>query len=421
MSEPILSSHRENVINFGCRLNAFESEVIKNNLNLIKDKNLFVVNTCAVTKEAEKQARQAIRKIKKNNKDARIIVTGCSAQIDPKKYESMPEVDKIIGNNEKLDPNYYNLENQDSKISVNNIMEVKEFSPHLLESFDSKTRAFVQIQNGCNHRCTFCIIPYGRGNSRSAPIGEIARQIEILLDNNYQEIVLTGVDIGDYGQDLPGTPNLGHLIHRLFKLFPKLPRLRISSIDVAEFDENLWHLLKEEMRFMPHLHLSLQSGDNMILKRMKRRHTREQVLEFCEKARNIRPNIAFGADIITGFPTEDELMFRNTVNLVLEANLQYLHVFPYSIREGTPAAKMPQVATNICKERAKYLISIGQKQMDLFLRNLIGTQQKMIVEKENFARCENFAYVKLQKQCKIGDIIESSIQGIEGEHLIAAI
>ena len=328
------------IVTFGCRLNSYESEVMRGNAEKSGLDNAIIFNTCAVTAEAERQARQAIRRARKENPSAKIIVTGCSAQIKPETYAAMAEVDQVMGNEEKLDPvNYAPRSNAllnisaSEKILVNDIMSVKETASHMVTSFDGRARAFVQVQNGCNHRCTFCIIPYGRGNSRSVPVGEIVAQTRALVENGYKEIVLTGVDISDYGSDLPGTPTLGQMMRRLLALVPELQRLRLSSIDAVEVDADLYKLIAEEPRLMPHIHISLQAGDDMILKRMKRRHSRKDALDFCQHVRNLRPDVVFGADIIAGFPTETEEMFINTLNMVSEADITYLHVFPYSARE----------------------------------------------------------------------------------------
>lgn len=408
------------ITTFGCRLNIYESEAIKEQLKDIPFKeDVIVFNTCAVTKEAEKQAVQAIRKAKRENPHKRIIVTGCAAQLDPQKFSNMPEVDKILGNQEKFEKKNYQL--NEEKVLVNDIMSVKETAAHLVSNFEGKIRSFVQIQNGCNHRCTFCTIPYARGNSRSVPIAAIVEQTKKLVDNGYKELVLTGVDITDYGLDLPGKPTLGEMVKRLLTLVPELPMLRISSLDVAEIDPLLFELLAYEPRIMPHVHISLQAGDNMILKRMKRRHTREQVIEFCKKLRNIRPNIVFGADIIAGFPTETEEMFLNTLNLISEAGLQLLHVFPYSARSNTPAAKMPQVLKQTRKDRAERLRIAGHAELEKFFQNEIGKTYKVIVEKDNIARSENYIQVILPRIHDEGEILEVKIVDYKNNQLIVAI
>lgn len=446
----------QEIITFGCRLNAYESEVIKNNLEKSGLDNVAVFNTCAVTKEAERQAKQSIRRYRRENPDHKIIVTGCAAQINPKKYADMPEVDQVIGNEEKLRVETFELKNwrteelgartevrasleqaerrsmeklenfseniidNTQKILVNDIMSVKETASHLVSSLEGKSRAFVQVQNGCNHRCTFCIIPYGRGNSRSVPVGEIVTQVRKLAESGYKEIVLTGVDISDYGLDLPGRPRLGQMIKRLLALVPEVKRVRLSSIDVAEIDEDLLNLIASEPRLMPHLHLSLQAGDNMILKRMKRRHLREDIIEFCKKARLLRPDIVFGADIIAGFPTETDEMFQNTLNIVEEAGLTYLHVFPYSEREGTPAAKMPQLSKAVRKKRADMLRKAGEKAVENFLKTRIGKTENIIVENGEIGRSEHFAPVQLSEKIPAGSLITAKIKSANASFLLAA-
>lgn len=408
------------VVTFGCRLNLFESEIIKNNIADLENDNLIVFNTCSVTKESERQARQSIRREKRNNPDAKIVVTGCSAQINPDQYLDMPEVDQILGNEEKLEAKSF-LSTQ--KALVNDIMSVKETASHLIHSVDGKARGFVQVQNGCNHRCTFCIIPYGRGNSRSVPVGEIVKQVKILVDNGYNEIVLTGVDITDYGKDLPACPTLGQMMRRLLSLVPNLPRLRLSSIDVAEIDADLWDLIKNEPRLMPHFHISLQAGDDMILKRMKRRHKRQDVIDFTNKIRDIKSGkVAFGADIIAGFPTETDAMFENSFNLISEAGLQHLHIFPYSSREGTPAAKMPQIEKAIRKKRASLLRSEGEKQLAQYYQSKIGETMRAIVENGDIARGEDYSEIKTDtkydfSKYNIGDIIKIKIISNQENHL----
>ena len=407
------------VITFGCRLNSYESEIIRNNLAKSHLTNAVVINTCAVTKEAEKQARQVIRKIKRQDPSKTIIVTGCAAQNTPEMFASMSEVSKVLGNEEKLSNSNYFI--GEKRIAVNDIMSVKETANHLITSFEGKARAFIQVQNGCDHRCTFCMIPYGRGNSRSVPIGVIAQQIRLLLAENYQEIVFTGVDVTAYGADLPGKPSFAQMIRRIFSLIPNLQRLRLSSIDVAEIDDELFDLFAHNPKVMPHFHISLQAGDNMILKRMKRRHNREQVVEFCNKLRILRPEVSFGADIIAGFPTETDEMFENTRRLISEAGLQYLHVFPYSEREGTPAARMPQVPKQIRKERAAILRAEGIKELHKFFARNVGKDVNVLVEKNNMAHTENFIPVKLDGEYGMGQIIKATLYSFEAEHMIAKV
>ena len=404
------------VLNFGCRLNAYESEVMRAHAQKAGLVNAILVNTCAVTNEAERQARQAIRKAKRANPGAQIIVSGCSAQVNPKQYADMPEVSHVLGNAEKLLEASYGFA-EETKIQVNDIMSVRETALHLVEGFDGKARAYVQVQNGCDHRCTFCIIPYGRGNSRSVPVGEIVGQVRALVENGYKEIVLTGVDVSAYGEDLPGAPTLGQMMRRLLALVPELPRLRLSSIDAVEVDDELYRLLAEEPRLMPHLHISLQAGDDIVLKRMKRRHSRSQALEFCAKVRELRPDIVFGADIIAGFPTETDAMFENSLRMVEEAEITFLHVFPYSERPGTPAARMPQVPLAVRKERAAILRAAGKKQMQQYLHSAVGRHASALVEQDGLGRTEHFTTVKLNKQATQGSIVKVKITAVEDEHL----
>ncbi len=406
------------VINFGCRLNSYEGEVIKEQATAAGVKNAIIFNSCAVTAEAERQVRQAIRRAHKENPQAKIIVTGCSAQVHPDMYTQMGEVSHVLGNQEKLEKKAYQLAlEQTEKALVNDIMSVRETASHMVTSFEGRARAFLQVQNGCNHRCTFCIIPYGRGNSRSVPMGDIVAQTRTLVDAGFNEIVVTGVDISDYGKDLPGTPTLGQMMRRLLALVPDLKRLRLSSIDAVEADEDLFQLLAEEPRLMPHLHISLQAGDDMVLKRMKRRHLRKDIIEFCEKVRSLRPDVVFGADIIAGFPTETEEMFVNTLRLVDEVGLTYLHVFPYSAREGTPAARMPQVKKEIRKERAGRLREAGQRQLENYLQSQAGKAAQVVVEKGRIGRSEHFAPVALDMDCVPGSIINAHITGADDRQL----
>jgi threonylcarbamoyladenosine tRNA methylthiotransferase MtaB len=409
-------SKGQDVLTFGCRLNIYESEIIKNNLLESKLENVVVVNTCAVTKEAEKQARQAIRRIKREDPTKTIIVTGCAAQNNPDMFAAMSQVDKVLGNEEKLSSANYTL---GERVVVNDIMSITETANHLVSSFEGKARAFIQVQNGCDHRCTFCMIPFGRGNSRSVPIGVIAEQIRLLVAENYHEIVLTGVDVTAYGADLPGSPTFAQMIRRILALIPDLERLRLSSIDVAEIDDDLFDLIAHNNRIMPHFHISLQAGDNMILKRMKRRHNREQIVEFCNKLRALRPEVSFGADIIAGFPTETDEMFENTRKLVAEAGLQYLHVFPYSEREGTPAARMPQVPKNIRKERAAILRAEGVRELHKFFAQNINREVNVVVEKNNMAHTENFIPVKLEGEFNVGQIVKARLYSFEKDYMIA--
>lgn len=412
-------SKSQEIITFGCRLNIYESQIIKDNLSKSDIENVAVFNTCAVTKEAEKQARQAIRKLKKQDPEKKIIVTGCAVQSNPDMFARMPEIDKIIGNEEKLSEDYYKLNHE--RVVVNDIMSVKKIATHMVHSFDKRARAFIQVQNGCDHRCTFCIIPFGRGNSRSVPIGEIVKQVRSLVSDGYKEIVLTGVDVTAYGPDLPGKPTFAQMIRRLLTLVPELQRLRLSSIDVAEIDEDLFSLMAHNKRLMPHFHISLQAGDNMILKRMKRRHNRDQVIEFCRNLRKIRPEVSFGADIIAGFPTETDEMFENTRKLIEEAQIQYLHVFPYSEREGTPASRMPQVAVDIRKKRAAILREEGQKQLKIFFNKNIGNDVSLLVENNNMSHSENFIPVRLEGDFTPGQVITARLQSGNEKHMKALV
>ncbi|MBL4802338.1 MAG: tRNA (N(6)-L-threonylcarbamoyladenosine(37)-C(2))-methylthiotransferase MtaB [Emcibacter sp.] len=419
--------NKAKVVTFGCRLNTYESEVMKNHADQAGLKDVVIFNTCAVTAEATRQARQSIRRTRKENPDIKIIVTGCAAQITPEKFRDMDEVDQVLGNEEKLKVESYQnfgLGNTE-KLLVNDIMAVKETANHLIEGYAERTRAFVQVQNGCDHRCTFCIIPYGRGNSRSVPAGEVIRQVKRLVGNGYQEVIITGVDITSYGPDLPGNPTLGTLCQQILKLVPNLKRLRLSSIDSIEIDEALFQVITEDERMMPHLHLSLQAGDNMVLKRMKRRHSREDTIEFCRRVRLARPDVVFGADIIAGFPTETEEMFQNSLKLVEECDLTYLHVFPYSAREGTPAAKMPPVPKVIRKERAARLRHLGQQQFDRYMAAQVGKVASILVEKEQEAgksvigHTEHFAPAKILADLAPGQVAKVRVTGYENGILIA--
>lgn len=372
------------IVTFGCRLNAYESEVMMRHAEDAGLRDIVIFNTCAVTAEATRQARQSIRRMKRERPDTPIVVTGCAAQIDPKQFSDMPEVTSILGNSEKLAAKSFeglNLTHAE-RVQVNDIFSVKETAGHLIDGFGDRSRAFVQIQNGCNHRCTFCIIPYGRGNSRSVAMGEVVDQIKRLVQSGYNEVVLTGVDITSYGEDLPGTPTLGMLTQKILKLVPNLPRLRLSSIDSIEVDEPLYDAIIGDTRLMPHLHLSLQAGDNMTLKRMKRRHMREDAIEFCNRVKSARPDMVYGADIIAGFPTETEAMFQNSLKLIEDCDLTWLHVFPYSEREGTPAAKIPnQVPKAERKERAARLRAAGEKRVQALMQASLGKTVQVLVER----------------------------------------
>jgi threonylcarbamoyladenosine tRNA methylthiotransferase MtaB len=399
------------IITFGCRLNAYESEAIRVRAQEADLEDAVVVNTCAVTAEAVRQSRQAIRKIRRARPGTRIIVTGCAAQTEPDTYAQMPEVDAVLGNVEKLDAKSYRDFGigRTERVRVNDIMSVRETAGQLVSSFDGRARAFLQIQTGCDHRCTFCIIPFGRGNSRSVPMGAVVENARRLVSAGFSEIVLTGVDLTAYGADLPGEPQLGLLVRKILKLVPELRRLRLSSLDSIEVDADLMTAIAEEERLMPHFHISAQSGDDMILKRMKRRHLRRDTIAFCEAVRRIRPQAAFGADLIAGFPTEDESMFANTVKLVDEAQLTYLHVFPFSPREGTPAARMPQLDRRIVKERAMRLRAKGAAAVEQRFASLVGTEQVLLVEKVGNGRTPCFAPVRFAASAGPGDILAARI------------
>ncbi len=397
------------VVTFGCRLNTYESEVMKQHAADAGLSDTIIFNTCAVTAQAEKQARQAIRRARRENPAARIVVTGCAAQVRPDQFTGMQEVNAVIGNQEKMTAAPY-LTLDSERAQVNDIMSVKETASHLVASFDGRARAFIQVQNGCDHRCTFCIIPYGRGNSRSVPMGEIVTQVRTLVESGYNEIVFTGVDVSDYGKDLPGTPTLGQMMRRVLAAVPELKRLRLSSIDAVEVDEDLYRLIAEEPRLMPHLHVSLQAGDDMVLKRMKRRHLRADIIDFCERVRAMRPDMVFGADIIAGFPTETDAMFENTRALINEVGLTYLHVFPYSARPGTPAAKMPQVKSELRKERAGILRAEGEKQLAHYYASLVGKQLEIVIEQDGKSgHAEGFALVQLSQEMPVGSLQKITI------------
>ncbi|WP_299397832.1 tRNA (N(6)-L-threonylcarbamoyladenosine(37)-C(2))-methylthiotransferase MtaB [Pelagibius sp.] len=410
------------ILTFGCRLNAYESEVMRGHAQTAGLNDAVIVNTCAVTGEAERQARQAIRKARRENPAAEIIVTGCAAQIDPQGFAGMAEVDRVLGNEEKLKLESF-LPESSAPVLVNDIMAVTETAPQLIDGFAERTRAFVQVQQGCDHRCTFCIIPYGRGNSRSVPLGEVVRQVRNLVERGVAEVVLTGVDITSYGGDLPGRPALGQMVRRLLAQVPDLKRLRLSSLDAIELDADLRRLVAEEERLMPHLHLSLQAGDDMILKRMKRRHSRSDAVALCRAMRDLRPDIVFGADLIAGFPTETEAMFENSLALVEDCGLTYLHVFPYSARKGTPAAKMPQVPLALRKDRAARLRAAGAAALDHFLDSQVGRPAAVLIEKQEddgrlLGRSETFAPVLLERG-EIGAVVQVRITGRDGARLTA--
>jgi threonylcarbamoyladenosine tRNA methylthiotransferase MtaB len=409
------------IVTFGCRLNAYESEAIRARANEAGLEGAIVFNTCAVTSEAVRQSRQAIRKARRANPDARIIVTGCAAQTEPETYAAMPEVDLVLGNAEKLSRASYadfGVATAE-RVRVNDIMSVTETASQFVDSFEGRARAFLQIQNGCDHRCTFCIIPYGRGNSRSVPMGAVVEEAERLVAAGFPEIVLTGVDLTSYGADLPGTPTLGVLVRKVLKLVPELARLRLSSIDSIEADDELMRAIAEEERLMPHFHLSAQSGDDMILKRMKRRHSRADTIAFCDQVRALRPDAAFGADLIAGFPTETEAMFENSLKLVDDAGLSFLHVFPFSPRKGTPAARMPQVTREVVKTRAARLREKGEKVLAVHLASRKDRNVSLLVEKTGFGRTECFAPAKFEGGAVPGSIVRATITGAAQDHLVA--
>jgi threonylcarbamoyladenosine tRNA methylthiotransferase MtaB len=406
------------VVTFGCRLNAYESEVIRRHAEAAGWSDTVVVNTCAVTGEAERQARQAIRRLRRQRPQARIVVTGCAAQIDPAAFGAMPEVDQVIGNSEKMRADSYQAPSQ-TRIVVTDIQAVRETAPHLISGFEGRSRAFVEIQQGCDHRCTFCIIPFGRGPSRSVPLGPIVEQVRQLVEAGFAEVVLTGVDITAYGADLPGRPTLGQTVRRLLAQVPALPRLRLSSLDPVEIDDDLLRLVADEPRLMPHLHLSVQAGDDTILKRMKRRHQRDDVLRLAARLRRLRPGVAMGADIIAGFPTESEDMFDRSLALVAEAGLTHLHVFPYSARPGTPAARMPQLAGPVIRERAARLRHAGKAAMAAFLASKVGQPAEVLIEQNGSGRCEHYLPVRLDGvPVAPGAIQPVRIRAVDGDQLV---
>lgn len=422
-----MKKNNTNIINFGCRLNIYEGEVIKS-LTMQNDlKDYTIINSCSVTEEAEKKVQYEIRKNKKKFPEKKIVVTGCAAQINPKKYIALNEVDFVIGNKEKLEKETWtslsNLSKKNS-VQVKNIFADNKLHNNIVEKFEGKSRAFIEIQQGCDHRCTFCIIPFGRGNNRSVPVGVIVDRIKILVNNGYNEVVFTGVDITDYGKDLPGKPNLFQLVKRVLNLIPNLKQLRLTSIDCAEVNDDFWPLLNEE-RLMPHFHLSLQAGNNLILKRMKRRHNREQAISFCKRVRSLKNDVVFGADIIAGFPTETDEMFQDSLSIIKECNLTHLHIFPYSIRKNTPAARMPQVSKVVIKERARALREEGEKQMQRYLKGQIGNSAIMLVEKvkENFSygKSQHFTQIKLSSNYKEGEIVKCLITDVKNNILNANI
>ena len=416
----------ENNIKFstlGCRLNSYETESMRNMAGTVGLNNAVVINTCAVTHQAVSKSRQEIRRLRRENPNSTLIVTGCAAQIDPKGFSKMDEVDFVLGNSEKMRPEIWsNLASgapvESERVQVDDIMSISETASHLIDGFGTRSRAYVQIQNGCDHRCTFCTIPFGRGNSRSVPAGVVVEQIKRLVQKGYNEIVLTGVDLTSWGADLPTHPKLGNLITRILRLVPDLNRLRISSIDSIEVDEEFLDAIATERRLMPHFHLSLQHGDDLILKRMKRRHLRKDAILFCEKVRKLRPEVTFGADIIAGFPTESDEHFENSIKLVEECGLTWLHIFPYSKRDGTPAARMPQIDGRIIKSRAELLRSLGKKVRSKHLREQIGRKHKVLMESSVLGRTEQFAEVLFASPKQEGSIVDATISDASNSQLM---
>ena len=402
------------VLTFGCRLNTYESEVMRGHAAGLDD--TVIVNTCAVTAEAERQARQAIRRAAREHPGARIVVTGCAVQIDPQSWAKLPGVHRVLGNEDKLKPESWA---PDAPASVSDIMAARETAAHLVTEFAGRARAFVQVQQGCDHRCTFCIIPFGRGPSRSVPMGAVVEQVRALVQAGYREVVLTGVDIASYGPDLPGRPSLGQMVRRLLALVPELPRLRLSSLDPAAIDEELWRLIAEEPRLMPHLHLSLQAGSDLVLKRMKRRHLRADAFAVIERARRLRPGIAIGADLIAGFPTESDALFAETLDFVEQAALPFLHVFPYSERSGTPAARMPAVPRPVRRERAAQLREAGQRAAARFYASQVGRVVSVLVERGDTGHSEHFVPVQLNEPLDAGELVDAQVAGVEGNGVAA--
>jgi threonylcarbamoyladenosine tRNA methylthiotransferase MtaB len=419
------------VVTFGCRLNAYESEVVRREAQGAGLADAVIVNTCAVTGEAVRQARQAIRKLKRERPDANILVTGCAAQTEPQTFATMSEVAWVLGNEEKVSPTFWRAHRErltreplgltiEEKVAVNDIMAVRATAAHLVDGFAGMARAFVQVQNGCDHRCTFCIIPFGRGNARSVPMGEVVREVRRLVGRGYREVVLTGVDLTSYGSNLPGTPKLGALVKQILKHVPELEQLRLSSIDSVEADRDLLDVFADDARLMPHLHLSLQAGDDLILKRMKRRHLRADAIAFCNQMRRLRPDMVFGGDVIAGFPTETEAMFARSLELVDECGLTHLHVFPFSPRPGTPAARMPQVARSAVKERAERLRAKGAIALRQHLDAQVGTTRRVLAESPMVGRTAHFAQVRLARPVNSGIIFDVPVKAHDGRRLFAA-
>ncbi|MEM9221454.1 MAG: tRNA (N(6)-L-threonylcarbamoyladenosine(37)-C(2))-methylthiotransferase MtaB [Pseudomonadota bacterium] len=418
MSNP-QSSTTAKVINFGCRLNALEAETVRALANNAGQDDAIIINTCAVTGEAVRQARQAIRKARRERPNARIVATGCAAQTDPAAFVDMPEVDVVAGNVEKLRPSFWQGLDTTPRDAVSDIMELRETAEHLIDGFAARTRAFVEVQNGCDHRCTFCIIPYGRGASRSVPMGVVVDTVRRLVDAGRKEVVLTGVDLTSYGSDLPGNPKLGDLVERLLAAAPDLPRLRLSSIDSIEADPALLNVIESESRLMPHLHLSLQAGDDMILKRMKRRHLREDAVAFCQNVRARRPDVVFGADIIAGFPTETDEMFSRTLGLIEDCGLTHVHVFPFSPRTGTPAARMPQVPREVVKDRASRLRQSARAALERTQKRAIGAAVQVLIEDDNKGHTSHYLPARLAgAHADPGTLVQCVVVGVDGPALV---
>ena len=407
------------ILTFGCRLNAFESEVMREHAAAAGLSGTVIVNSCAVTAEAERQVRQAIRRARREQPEARIVVTGCAAQIAPERYAALEEVDRVVGNVEKLHRETWVDAEDQPAVSVNDIMIVRETASHLVSAFEGRARAFVEVQQGCDHRCTYCVIPFGRGNNRSVPIGVIVSRVRQLVEKGFREVVLTGVDITGYGTDLPGRPAFGAMIRRLLALVPDLPRLRLSSLDPAEIDDDLCSLISDEPRLMPHFHLSVQSGDDLVLKRMKRRHSRAEVEDLVARIRALRPDAAFGADMIAGFPTEDDDAFANSLGLVEDCKFAWLHVFPYSARPGTPAASMPQTPVPVRRARAAKLRAAGRVQAGRFLDGCVGKTVDVLVERRGEGRSQHFATVRLDEDASPGTLVSARVIGREDDRLLA--
>ena len=423
-----LGESQAKVVTLGCRLNAYESDVIAANARDAGQGPAVIINTCAVTNDAVAESRRQVRKAARENPGAKIIVTGCAAQIDPAMFANMTEVDQVLGNHEKMNPMSFGPDAPSERIRVNDIMSIRETAPQFMGSENaplfksqSRSRAFLQVQNGCDHRCTFCIIPYGRGNSRSVPAGEIVGSVKSLVRQGYNEVVLTGVDLSSWGSDLPGAPPLGDLVRRVLKLVPELPRLRLSSIDPAEVDEVLFEMLTTDQRMSPYLHLSLQSGDDMILKRMKRRHSRQDVIDLCQRLKQARPDFTFGADIIAGFPTETDEMFENSLTIISEISIPWLHVFPFSARAGTPAAKIPPIDGTVIKARAKTLREAGDKAKAQHLKARIGSEDTALFEETGFGRLPDFSRIKVDNPASAASLARIRITNANEDYLIGQI